>query len=376
MTRHRSTLSVALKLTLVYVSLSFGLVGSQSMAEENPTYFKRYDSYYGFSPGEPISEYVTPPPRRGTRSLGLELDEPDAGFCALWNPEFVYSGHRCCRPVEGKRLIRQQCAPGRRRASLCSEMTPDQRRKVESAQASFANPSGEDVLSIIAREMGQRGRQAVCTSVNGFLAWGRPVLPSAQNRLVITKPDRCTQFGTDGLVGMLEWVGRRVAKTYPQSNLKIGDLSGPRGGCLPGFSGRRGHTSHTNGLDADIGFLALKERPEDLRRFAYSFEPAPNWWLIQQFFQNPFACVKIIFVDRRHIRAIEKEVRKRGEWDEWVRLRRFVRHMRGHRHHFHVRVGDGPGVPGCASDPRPELEYEIDLNEEDSDTGSGGAEND
>jgi hypothetical protein len=65
--------------------------------------------------------------------------------------------------------------------------------------------------------------------------------------------------------------------------------------------------------------------------------------------------VKVIFLDKRHIRKL---VRAAAHDEEWPALQRFIRHVRGHRDHLHVRVGDGPGAPGCNPGANPELEPE------------------
>ena len=46
-------------------------------------------------------------------------------------------------------------------------------------------------------------------------------------------------------------------------------------------------------------------------------------------------------------RSVRWRPRKSGQWEAWSKIRRYVKHMRGHRRHFHIRVGDGPGLPGC-----------------------------
>ena len=230
--------------------------------------------------------------------------------------------------------------------------------------ARVASGQISDVMNLLTREMGQRGDQAFCTVNNGFLVRGRPIVSTSQNRIVLRSPDRCLNFGTDAMAAMLEWLGREIGKTYSkesQSGVKLvlGDVSGPRGGCLLGRSGRRGHASHTTGQDADIGFLKVMEGKISPIQFIRDLDPAANWWMLKKIFKNPFACIKVIFLDRGHIHRLAKFAR--GDAD-WALYGRFLRHMPGHKNHFHVRIGTGPGEPGCMPGARPELETEEEVD--------------
>ena len=89
--------------------------------------------------------------------------------------------------------------------------------------------------------------------------------------------------------------------------------------------------------------------------FSRDFEPKTAWWQLKKIFSNPYACVKVVFLDRRLIRKLDKEAANDSDWQRW---RKFVRHQPGHRNHFHVRVGDFPGEPGCTPNAHPELEQE------------------
>lgn len=287
---------------------------------------------------------------------------PSLHFCADWNPEFSGNGHRCCsrRFKNRRRLSRSLCSPHRRKSSYCDEMTESQREYREAASSGKLG----DALETITSEIGRKGDQAYCTVGNGFLAWGRMLIPSRQNRIRLNAPQRCTEFGTDPMVAMLEWVGREVAQEYADPEyagvrLLVGDISAPRGGCLSGRSGRRGHASHTTGQDADVGFLAARENTESPSRFHRKFDAAENWDLIKRIFRNPFACIKVIFLDRKHIAKLAKAARND---EDWIKFRRFIRHMPGHKNHFHIRIGEGAGQAGCVPNPRPELETEGDVD--------------
>ena len=281
----------------------------------------------------------------------------DLEFCSDWNPEFKFNGHHCCAKfIRGRRRSRRAnlCSPSRRTGNHCGEMTDDQRRY----QALASSGKLGDLLPYLKHEIGQRGEQSYCTVNNGFLAWGRELIPTKENRIHLRTPERCVDFGTDRMIGMLEWVGHQVARKYPESriHLIIGDISAPRGGCLSGHSGRRGHSSHTTGQDVDVGYLTIPSSGDSPERFHKKFDAKTNAWLIQRFFKNPFVCVKTIFLDRHNIWKLARLARRgdgpdggpKGWAEEWETYRHLIHHVPGHRNHFHVRIGEGPGPAGCA----------------------------
>ncbi len=108
--------------------------------------------------------------------------------------------------------------------------------------------------------------------------------------------------------------------------------------------------------------------------FHTDFDPKTNWPFIKKLMTNPYACVRVIFLDRRHIGKLAKFVRKNPDEEEnWRKYGRFLRHMPAHRNHMHVRIGDGPGQPGCVADARPDLEEEEDTGGEAAEAGDGAA---
>ncbi len=286
----------------------------------------------------------------------------DPAFCAEWNPDFAFRGYRCCpRKVLGHRAPVNRCSPNRRKGSYCGEMTADQRHYIEAA----ASGKLGNLLILITQEIGRKGSQAFCSVNNGFLAWGRAIVPTDQNRIMLRAPHRCTNFGTDEMVGMLEWLGHQVTLQYSSPaeqgvSLVVGDISAPRGGCLAGKGGRPGHRSHTSGQDADIGFLQVKKGQSSPINFDRHFDPHVIWWLIKKVFQNPYACVQVIFLDRTLIRKLA--VAAKGDPD-WFSYRAFIKHVRGHRNHFHVRMGTRPGLPGCLMDESVDLSDESEEEE-------------
>lgn len=296
--------------------------------------------------------------------VSSQIGEPTPQFCAQWNPDFLSNHYQCCSsmPARGRhgkaRSRGQACSKTRVSQGFCAEMTLEQKMYTQAAQ------SGElgDILELIQKERGAKGQQAFCTVNNGFLANGRRIIPNSQNRILIQTPEHCVNFGTDSMVGMLEWLGREVGKkfsdeVYSGAHILVGDVSGPRGGCLFGKTGARRHASHTNGQDADVGFLSIKPGQASPTLFHTRFDLETNWWFLKRVFQNPFACIKVVFLDRRHIHKLSIFAKNDPEWKSY---QRFIRHMPGHSNHFHFRVGHGPGPVGCGPNAHPELEFEDD----------------
>jgi murein endopeptidase len=280
------------------------------------------------------------------------FEQVDDAFCSQWNPDYSSKSSTCCRPTRGKRGRMLPCDLRRVKWSFCDELTQEQHETLQrSVDELPRDPLPEIELRLMEQDLGSLRRQAYCSIGNGFLVQGRPVIPSEENRLIVKNPRRCTQFGTDLMVAMLEWTGRQIARDYPSENGKsaymiLGDLSAPRGGCISGRRGRRGHKSHTNGKDVDLGFLAYRTPAQVHAPFDRRFDPAMNWQMLKRVFENPYVCIKSVFVDRAHIKKLRQWVQKQGDPD-WARLGPLIRHVRSHRGHFHIRIGEGPGLPGC-----------------------------
>ncbi len=310
-----------------------------------------------FEPPVPESEFLPAAP-----------GEPPINFCSEWNPEFGYRGFRCCASGPGRNVASKSrrrrssnaCAPDRVKWTFCSDMTPAHRDYIEGVKSGRI-----DALEHIQKSMGSRGGQSFCGVSNGFLAEGRPLVPTEKNRIELRNEPRCANFGTDPMVGAFEWIGNEIRQEYHEpefqkARLIIGDLSAPRGGCISGRRGRRAHKSHTSGVDIDLAFFNPRAGHPPEERFTRNFYVASNWWFLKKLFRNPFACVKVVFLDSRHISKLARYAKDDADWKKF---RPFIRHVRGHRDHFHLRVGSGPGVAGCMSDPNLE-EAEDDAAEE------------
>ena len=272
----------------------------------------------------------------------------------------------------GKFARRQaRCDAHRNRANYCGEITEDQKEYVDAVNAGKIG----DLLEFLTAQAQRRPLQAMCNVNSGFLVHGRPIVPTSDNVIKIRSPDRCTNYGTEPMVAMLEWLGRQIKKEFqpenPRIHFLIGDVSAPRGGCLASAGGRRGHMSHSTGQDADLGFVTpikSKPSPDTLHK---NLQPKPNWWFLKQLFHNPLCLHPSGFPRSPSDRARSRR------WPAEIRIgksiRKFLRHVRGHQNHFHVRIGDGPGQPGCTANANPDEELRMEYengDEGDSDTDS------
>jgi murein endopeptidase len=330
---------------------------------------------YSFLPDQPESDFLVSSDAETSKNGSGEAG-PTLEFCRQWNPEFSYRGNRCCAPV-GPKMVRvrkskrlkaskgNRCEPRRSTGVYCQEMTSEQK-----AYRQWLKETDLDIYPTLLKEAGKYGQQSYCTVNNGFLAYGRELIPTTHNRIELRSAERCTNFGTDTMIGLLEYLGHRIHEVYSdpkltQVKLLVGDISAPRGGCLAGRNGRRGHASHMAGLDVDIAFFNPQYEKDSAKSFEKNFDVGTNWWLLKQIFNNPFACVQKIFLDRKLIAKLGRTISREPEWKGIIP---YLRHVKGHNNHFHVLLGNTlgkkPGQLGCAD--MGEDEEEMDNDEADS----------
>jgi len=200
---------------------------------------------------------------------------------------------------------------------------------------------------------------SIGTTRDGYLIGGLP-LTAAEG--IAPRPisvQRDAIYGTDALVAALGRAGRAVARRWPGSTLWAGDLSGPRGGDLPG------HQSHNSGRDADLAFYmrdprgALDDSPRlarvgaNLQAGARHFDVARNWALVEALLRDSLVQVQWLFV-ADHLRAALLEHGEAAGADPEVlrRARAVLRQPRDsspHAEHFHLRIycGLDERLEGC-----------------------------
>jgi hypothetical protein len=108
-----------------------------------------------------------------------------------------------------------------------------------------------------------------------FFTWD-PVQRRSPNR-----PWR--RWGTDRLVRLLLEVARKYRRAHPGApRMAIGDLSRPRGGDFGPRFGYIGHSTHQNGLDADV-YYPRADRRERAPNGAAQIDRELSQWLVDRF---------------------------------------------------------------------------------------------
>jgi len=132
------------------------------------------------------------------------------------------------------------------------------------------------------------------------------------------------RYGNDYLIRMLMRVARRHARVEPvPPPMLVGDLSRPRGGDFGRRFGIVGHSTHQNGLDADVYYPRRDGRPAPPRTVG-QVDPRPAQRLVDLFVAAGAQTV-----------LVGPSLRLRGP-------RGVVKPYPGHDNHLHVRIAN-PG---------------------------------
>ena len=160
-------------------------------------------------------------------------------------------------------------------------------------------------------------------------------------------------YGTDESIAIVLWACLEISRLYPGTvPVVIGDLSTETGGKL------RPHSSYQSGRDVDIGYYFTDNRP--VRHFMTATSKNLDIEKTWTFFELLLSTDKIqyMFVDYRVQRYLFREAQRRG-WQEDELSSLFeaplgarkkggiIRHIRGHRHHVHVRFHCPEGDTEC-----------------------------
>ncbi len=160
-------------------------------------------------------------------------------------------------------------------------------------------------------------------------------------------------YGTDESVAIVQWACQEMTRLYPGTvPVVVGDLSTEAGGKL------RPHSSHQSGRDVDLGYYFTDNRPVGhfMTATSENLDVEKTW----TFFELLLSTQKVqyLFVDYRIQRYLFREAERRG-WQKNELSRLFeaplgarkkggiIRHIRGHRHHFHVRFNCPEGDREC-----------------------------
>lgn len=154
-------------------------------------------------------------------------------------------------------------------------------------------------------------------------------------------------YGTPRTIKLIGKAVDAYARRVPGGpKLRIGDISKSGGGPM------KGHLSHQDGHDVDIG-LVLRGDLADRLHFsganAENIDLERTWVLIEEFIKT--GEIRYIFLDYEFQALLYEYAREHGvgksKLDEYFQYPRgvgrnhgLIRHWRGHRNHIHVRFRD------------------------------------
>jgi penicillin-insensitive murein endopeptidase len=236
---------------------------------------------------------------------------------------------------------------------LISALACPHRARADEPAAAAADPAAPAARPAI------RGARSIGTPQEGRLESGRRLRQSAALRYLPDAAPRGRSFGTEELVDVLRRGAEDVARRFPGSVLRVGDLSTRGGGDV------HMHASHESGRDADVAFYLRSPTGEDVLppRFveigpegkspdgAVAFDDERNWAFLESILASRRALVTHVFV-AEHLRTrMLVQAQAAGAPARLVaRAESILSQPRGsfpHDNHFHVRVA-------CAVDDRPE----------------------
>ncbi len=194
---------------------------------------------------------------------------------------------------------------------------------------------------------------------SGGISIGRPSrgrlvrgveLPERPDLYVRRKPDE-SYGSTHAISQLMAAIVRFRHETGFKRSIVIGGISRARGGRF------RPHKSHQSGRDMDIR-MPLTAAAEGKRHVtANDIDWKATWQLMHAFIQN--GEVEYIFLDYSLQKRIYKAAREAGvpkeqltQWVQWpVRKPKHhtIRHVEGHKVHFHVRVRCADHEKNCVT---------------------------
>ena len=165
-----------------------------------------------------------------------------------------------------------------------------------------------------------------------------PITLESSPGIEVMNKDR--SYATAGTVEAIRTAVAEVEREFPGSVLRVGDLSGRKGGYI------RPHRSHQAGVDADIGFYYRSPAKWYTKANASNLDCARTWALLKALIRQ--GSLEYVFVDRTVQVLLREYALGIGEPREFLddlfenpaKRGALVRHRWGHLTHFHVRFID------------------------------------
>lgn len=158
--------------------------------------------------------------------------------------------------------------------------------------------------------------------------------------------ENAAHYGSGFLVKYLLEAGKIYDQKFPGAKFSVNDTSQQLGGPIWSQinKGRLAHSSHQNGLEADI-LLAKKGTRYDVEK---------NWELVKTLVG--LGHTHIIYTDRSRIREFcriakqKKDSSGKTEFEVYNEALRRLQHWDGHASHLHLRLKCTPHNPSCRQD--------------------------
>ena len=192
-------------------------------------------------------------------------------------------------------------------------------------------------LHNLARTTPDKLGPAIVGRPNRGKLWNPVRLESGPGLEVVTDE---RNYATSATVRSIRAAVAEVERAFPGSVLRIGDLSGRRGGYI------RPHRSHQAGVDADIGFYYRTPTKWYTKANASNLDRERTWAFVKALIAE--GSVEYLFVDRSIQVLLRDYALSIGESREFLdalfetpaKRDTLIRHTWGHLTHFHVRFID------------------------------------
>jgi murein endopeptidase len=207
---------------------------------------------------------------------------------------------------------------------------------------------------VVVYRKGDEASESVGVPHDGQLVGGMPMLEGPGRRLT---SERWKMWGSRRTVTMLDRVLVEWARVQPEGpEVLVGNLSTRKGGVLAP------HKTHQSGRDVDLSYIAKwdgRSRVNWQQMNAQNLDARLTWKLLRLLVSE--ADVEVFYIDRslqEELLSYAQKSKRMSDVDlqEWLEVapgakRRgtLIRHVAGHRDHFHVRFRCPPQERRCRS---------------------------
>lgn len=167
-------------------------------------------------------------------------------------------------------------------------------------------------------------------------------------------------WATNQVITMITKTAAEMQAKYPnRDRLQVEELSAKNGGDI------EGHSSHENGLDADIQYFKLDGVEHDPKKSSSyyaqpmvtggkvdkNFDVERNWELMKTFHKH--GNVQKIFMDQVLKNRLCSYAKSKNDYKSNIEVLRSIRHVENHQDHLHIRLHCPSGAKKCRPLPNP-----------------------